>query len=415
MSGEDLPPEAPPPWPPPLPPVGETAESAVPPVIPPLVAPPGPARVRSVVWWGLAVMLVVPLCGLFLEGELGGIVLSSSSAAPFAVLGVLAYLGDDRQWARVLSYVWLGFLFVGGLGMVLMVSFFSLVQDWSQPGAFPLQPGAWQRLLAITGLGGLTLVVGLGALVPRCRRLVRAEDWARIRVLALAVVVTFTGLSLVPLVVLRLPPVLVWLQRAAGAGQALFDARGANGMLRDEFYGLCWTLLAAAFAVGYGVRRDWRQTLERLGLLRPTRLQLGLAVGLTALLLGATHAWEAGIARLWEWRGWPVTDAEAVEALFEFAFTPVGAVVIGVAAGLGEEVAVRGILQPRLGLVLSNVFFTALHALQYHWDALLSVFLTGLVLGLIRQRSSTTVSALVHGGYDFVLLLHVALTRTPGG
>ncbi|MCX7861282.1 MAG: hypothetical protein N2385_14415 [Chloroflexus sp.] len=40
--------------------------------------------------------------------------------------------------------------------------------------------------------------------------------------------------------------------------------------------------------------------------------------------------------------------------------------VIGVTAGLGEELGVRGVLQPRLGIWLSNLFFTSLHAFQYN-------------------------------------------------
>ncbi len=96
-----------------------------------------------------------------------------------------------------------------------------------------------------------------------------------------------------------------------------------------------------------------------------------------------------------------------------YSLTPLGAVVIGVTAGLGEEVAVRGVLQPRLGLVLSNLFFTALHALQYNFDGLLSVFLAGLVLGWVRRHTNTAVSAVVHGFYDFLLIMLTVLSA-PG-
>jgi membrane protease YdiL (CAAX protease family) len=154
-----------------------------------------------------------------------------------------------------------------------------------------------------------------------------------------------------------------------------------------------------------GIRRNTIQTLDRLGLQRISILQLGAAVLLTALLLGLGELMDLGITRTWQAFGWKTTDASAVEALFSGFFSPVGAIVIGVTAGLGEEVAVRGILQPRLGILLSNCFFTAVHAYQYHWDALCSVFITGLVLGLIRKKTNTTVSAIVHGGFDFVLIL----------
>ena len=65
----------------------------------------------------------------------------------------------------------------------------------------------------------------------------------------------------------------------------------------------------------------------------------------------------------------------------------------------------RGALQPRLGLLPSNLFFTALHGFQYSWDALLSVFVVGMLLGGIRARTNTTTSAIVHGLYDFLLIM----------
>jgi membrane protease YdiL (CAAX protease family) len=67
------------------------------------------------------------------------------------------------------------------------------------------------------------------------------------------------------------------------------------------------------------------------------------------------------------------------------------------------------VLQPRLGILLSNLFFTAMHALQYHWDALLLVFVIGMALGLIRRRTNTTTSAIVHGTYDFLLIMAAVL------
>src|SRR5207249_2596266 len=139
-------------------------------------------------------------------------------------------------------------------------------------------------------------------------------------------------------------------------------------------------------AVGYGIRRNLWQALERLGLVRPTWRQVAMAVGLAVVLAFVFNdVLDPGIDRLWTWMGWPKTDEKALEQLLGSFFNPLGALVIGVAAGLGEELAVRGVLQPRLGIWLSNLFFTAMHAFQYNWDALLSVFIAGLILGLIRK------------------------------
>ncbi|MDQ5852454.1 MAG: CPBP family intramembrane metalloprotease, partial [Chloroflexota bacterium] len=99
----------------------------------------------------------------------------------------------------------------------------------------------------------------------------------------------------------------------------------------------------------------------------------------------------------------------AFDRLLGAAISPAGAVLIGITAGLGEELAVRGVLQPRLGILLSNLFFTSLHAFQYSFDGLLSVFIIGLILGIVRARSNTTTSSIVHGVYDFVLVMISAL------
>ncbi|MEM9569045.1 MAG: CPBP family intramembrane glutamic endopeptidase, partial [Cyanobacteria bacterium P01_E01_bin.34] len=83
--------------------------------------------------------------------------------------------------------------------------------------------------------------------------------------------------------------------------------------------------------------------------------------------------------------------------------------VIGFSAGLGEELAFRGVLQPRLGLWLSNLFFTSVHAFQYNWDALIVIFVVGAVCGIVRQRINTTTCAIVHGVYNFLLIMLVVL------
>ena len=102
---------------------------------------------------------------------------------------------------------------------------------------------------------------------------------------------------------------------------------------------------------------------------------------------------------------WPQTDMEAFEALMAPYLSPLGAIILYVAAGLGEELVVLGVLQPRLGIWLSNAPFTSLHALQYNWDALLVVFGLGMVCGVVRKKANTTTSAIVHGMYNALVLI----------
>ena len=82
---------------------------------------------------------------------------------------------------------------------------------------------------------------------------------------------------------------------------------------------------------------------------------------------------------------------------------------MAIGAGVGEELAIRGLLQPRLGIIISNLFFTALHAFQYNGDGLLQVFLFGLVMGLVRRRTNTVVCMIIHTLYDVgIILLFIA-------
>lgn len=376
-------------------------EPLAPPVVPPL--PRAFARVFIL----LGPLLAAAALGYFVEGELGHFLRASWEAAGFAVLGVLAYAGLDRRPARAAAWLLLGALLGGGIFLNLVFASAAIPGlEAALNGAAPVSPAALRQLAWIAGLSLLAALTALAARSVAARRLCGAEgrsgEWTSVRTLALATVFAGSLLSCVPLLVLGAPPLLLGLAHDPDLPGA---ARGVVGTHLDELYLLCWTLVAAALAVGYGIVRTAPETLARLGLHPVSRRQLGGALALTALLLGATWGLDLGIAAVWHAFGWPTTDVAAFTALVAPLINPLGALVIGITAGVGEEIAVRGILQPRLGLLLSNALFTAAHAYQYHWDALLSVFLTGLALGLIRRRSSTTVCAIIHGAFDFILVL----------
>jgi membrane protease YdiL (CAAX protease family) len=129
---------------------------------------------------------------------------------------------------------------------------------------------------------------------------------------------------------------------------------------------------------------------------------LGFGVVLAAV---AAFLIDPGINGLWKAMGWQTTNTAAFDQLLSNLVTPWGAVLIGITAGLGEELAVRGLLQPRIGIIASNLVFTGFHAFQYGVDGLLSVFIIGIILGVVRARTNTTTSAIVHGTYDFTLVM----------
>jgi membrane protease YdiL (CAAX protease family) len=80
------------------------------------------------------------------------------------------------------------------------------------------------------------------------------------------------------------------------------------------------------------------------------------------------------------------------------------AIVLGLCAGIGEEVLVRGALQPRVGLVAASLLFACAHV-QYTWFGILTVGLLGVALGILRARTNTTVAIVVHSLYDVLAAL----------
>ncbi|HEY2954692.1 MAG TPA: CPBP family intramembrane glutamic endopeptidase [Candidatus Eisenbacteria bacterium] len=165
--------------------------------------------------------------------------------------------------------------------------------------------------------------------------------------------------------------------------------------------GLVGYVLLALASVGFLVRRDLRATLERLGLRRISVGDAGVVVlGVIGLLLlnnGADWVQKHAFPELWK------RDQEFNQALAG-GLSHAQAVMLGLSAGIGEEITMRGALQPRLGLVLTSLLFASLHV-QYSWYGMAVIFLLGMVLGGIRKGTSTTAAMAVHALYDILAVL----------
>jgi len=347
--------------------------------------------------------------------ELASIAQGAAQSLPFMLLAVLAYLGQRRTLGMAGALLALLALLGGGGLMIMLVSIVTLVPDIQSSHPTLVDGGAAKLVWLALGVLAAWVaagVVAIPAVRQRLSRVIPIDPSSFVHTLMLSVVVGTTLLCFLPLVVLGEPPLLM-LVRQTDVSNTIADTRGDAGMLRDTVYGLLWLVPATVFAVGYGQVRTMRQTFQRLGLVRPSLRQVAVGLGAAvALVLGVT-ALSWGVDWLWGALGWPKTDGEAFGSLLSFAISPVGAVVVGVTAGLGEELAVRGVLQAKAGILLSNLFFVSLHALQYSWDSLLVVFLIGMALGVLRKRTNTSTSAIAHGTYDFLLILASAL-QIPG-
>jgi hypothetical protein len=162
--------------------------------------------------------------------------------------------------------------------------------------------------------------------------------------------------------------------------------------------GLVGYIVLAFASIGFVVRRDWHGSLERLGLtaLRP-------ADGLT-VVAGVVALWLFNVGSEWiEQRAFPALWAsdQAFTTALAGVMGPGLMLLLSLSAGIGEEITLRGALQPKLGIALTSLLFAALHV-QYSWFGMLAILAFGLLLGVIRKCSSTTAAILVHTLYNLL-------------
>lgn len=160
--------------------------------------------------------------------------------------------------------------------------------------------------------------------------------------------------------------------------------------------------VAVAFVgAGLATRRDWTESLGRLGLVRPSWPQLRLGL-LVIPLLVIMQGLAGGI-----WALLSPEQAQELGSINELLLagfdTPAEWFVLAVASGLGEEVLFRGAVQPIFGLIPTSLLFAFVHVQYGLTPITLVVFALGLILGLVRKRTNTTVAVLVHFGYNFTL------------
>lgn len=323
--------------------------------------------------------------GLLIAGGLGGLLFAQPEAAALVALGAMfaaAQAADlDPRWRPA----WTMLAFVPPAGGVVCFGYL-LVQILQAPLPAP------QRVAGAGLAAAGVLVLGMSALpsfaAGLARRLFRGQ--APSYTLGFAAQLTAAGLLLA---------VPAWF-----AFDALKPALLENpepllkkAMLSGALAGY---VLLALGGVGCWIRRDLRQTLARLGLgpitLRHAGIIVAGALALLALNGGAEVVQHRYFPALWK------LDHEVTELLAR-AMTPGRIVLLGLSAGVGEEITLRGGLQPRLGILTTSLLFAALHV-QYSWFGMLLVFALGLTLGLIRKHASTTAAIAVHALYDMLAI-----------
>jgi hypothetical protein len=365
-----------------VPPAEVPAETAAPEVssfepLPPEPLPPDRSDERGLAIWLVIVTSAFVASVVFQQGELG---LLTALGGMFAV----AHAVDrDPRWTLLHSFLaWIppvgGAIGFAGLAWYLNTVGLPVAERWVG--------------IAFAGVGAVvSMLLAIRPITDALARAVfRDQDPGHTERLA-ARLIALGFLFCVP----------GWLVM-----KGLADSEGLDSIVigASSFIGslIGFTLLSLG-GVGYPITRGFRATCERLGLRRFQARDILLTfVGLVAiLLLNVVVEW---IAQRFAPGAW--ARDQAMNEMIAGRLTRSETLMLGISAGVGEELAMRGALQPRFGLFATSLLFAVLHV-QYSWIGILTITVLGMVLGWIRKRGSTSTAIAVHVLYDIVAALGI--------
>lgn len=317
---------------------------------------------------GLLVWLLV--CAVFVGLEVAGLAEGTALPVPFIVALVVACALGEWPWARRHRTLVVAVVAVGTAALGLAVWWHGLQPPLLSPGE------------AAAGLLGV--VAAMLVLTPR-----RVRE-ALLPPLGLDPGSPVHAVVLVGAIATLASSVMLFLElRGEAAAKVPFYAT-------DSIVAVVTDGAVALAGVGFMLTRGLRAVRERLDL-RP------LAARHAAWALVAAIVFHVVVAGL-EWtESVLLPEVHELEDRFDYEFVGIppliGAVLVSVAAGVGEEVLFRGALQPRVGVVASATLFAALHV-QYQVPGVLMILAVGLALGVLKRWTSTTFTVLVHVLYD---------------
>lgn len=266
---------------------------------------------------------------------------------------------------------------------------------WGMPGGLLFVAGL---ALAVNGRGeGIpVLSIGLGLSLPLIKpfrqlmgKILPMDpespfDWS-----GLAIVLALLGF-LIPTAFVDSAPATI----SGSSATAL-----TTGLLQQL---LAFVAIAYA-AVGYRNYRTGAEATLRLGIQKPTTTQI--TMGLAGVLAAFVAANIGGI--LTQWLQPDVIDSleNSIDAITSGVTNPAVAIILALSSGIGEEVLFRGALQPRLGMVLTALLFTFLHA-QYGFTwILLGLFLIGMIFGWLAKNYGTMAAVVAHVVYNLAVVI----------
>ncbi len=177
-------------------------------------------------------------------------------------------------------------------------------------------------------------------------------------------------------------------------------------------YNFLGLILLAVCGAGIFISRKPLEVLRRLGLVKPKLWQVG--VGIAGIFMTFAYDW------LWsyythgqEGLGYADKLSHYNEGTFVGGASAGAAAGVasatGICAGFGEEILIRGALQPVFGIIPAAFMHGVLHGQFAHAPLLIvQVFGWSALMGIIRRYTNTTTTIITHVGFNFVSTFIIA-------
>lgn len=244
--------------------------------------------------------------------------------------------------------------------------------------------------------GWFTLGIGLGFSLPLLRPLRQAL--AKVTPIDPDSTIDYSGLA----IILSVGAFLFFSFVLADAPVEV-EAMSAGQLLAALVTNVVAFMALAYVAVGYRNYRNGEEATARLGLGRPTPEQI--KVGLLAVIPAFVCAYIGSALTVLLQPDVVDQLGENIDNLTAGVQNPIGAVILGLTSGIGEEVLFRGAIQPRFGIGITSVFWVLLHT-QYDFTwVLLGLLLLGFLLGYLRKRYGTMAAVITHAVYNMLVVL----------
>jgi len=192
---------------------------------------------------------------------------------------------------------------------------------------------------------------------------------------------------------------------------ATSEAEGSSTNLELVITLIAYVVISV-LGVGFGLRRNLGETLERLGLEMPQARDVYWGVGVAVLLYIIVLV----LGSIWALMVSPEVFEEqtaASEAIFAlYSGSLLTGFLLALSAGVGEEIFFRGALQPIFGIAFTTFYFVILHLQYTLTPASLIIAVVAVAMAWLRQRFNTTTAIIAHFVYNFIPFILVTLADT---